>query len=227
MSLAYGPQRLRGVEHCVDANVGLHFAHVDRLDLLVEHFGADLIVIEHVAQEWMRRAQQQLAKPAATANASERTLYATDLLVRDAARRLMVATPRYAGTDLEHFTCSLGMPVELDQDCEASLAGLRQVLMERAGLDPDSEHPKSNFGECACIAYVRLGLGVRTAAQGVLLSNDRNAVDFARLRGVRFRTSRQILDQIVAEGRLGLSSAAADALFTQMRQVSEVAAHLR
>jgi hypothetical protein len=225
--LRYGTSRLAGVEHCVDANVGLHFAHVDKLDLLTAHFGADLVVVEHVAQEWLRRATKTLARPVATATDAARAAYQTDLLVRDAARKLMVAQSRYAGTTTEHYTCSLGTPVELDQDCEATLAGLREALMELAQLDPDSEHPRSNYGECACIAYVRIGLGVRAPAHGVLLSNDRSAVNFAHLRGVRYRTTRQILDQIVAEGRLGLTATEGDELFTRMRDVSEVTPDLR
>lgn len=217
------------MQHCVDANVGLHFAHVGRLDLLREHYGDDLVVVESVAQEWVRRASKQLIRPSRGAAPAERAAYDRDVLVRAASRLLMVARQARSttGDSLEEYQCSLGEPVELPQELAGQLEGARAALMDSFGLDPDDEHAASNYGECACILYLRAGRGPTEPAEGAILTNDWRADSYARLRGVRRRSTREVLDQIVSEGRLGLTASTADELHERMTEVSQVSPKLR
>lgn len=159
-------------QHCLDTGVGISFAHVNRLDLLVNLFTGRLQVVDDVVDEVVQRATRVLPEGHAP----------VDQLVRVACQRVRTCINN---SDIMAVTVSGG-----------SHERIRALMRRMRELDPSPNLGKHR-GEAATIAYAE-----SLRPRGIILTNDGAAQKVAQENGVPWHSSASLLRLIVRGGHL-------------------------
>lgn len=206
------PDRHPGARYWVETNIGIAFAHANRLDLLATHLGDQLSYVEDVLAEWELRAERIVTPPAAGAGADDRAEYQQRRRVRAACQRLLSDAPRI-----------LGEPVELPLTEAERVNAYRRELAALPPAGPAPTDVWSDRGECASV----LAADLRPHEVAVLLTNDAKATKLAYNHGVATRSMVGLLREMVRAGTCGLTAEQAWGLYDQMTQVTNLRADLR
>lgn len=159
-------------QHCLDTGVGISFAHVNRLDLLVDLLTGRLLAVDDVVDEVVNRATGPL----------EAGHDPVDQLVKVACQRVRTCI---SGSDIVAVTVSGG-----------SHERIRALMRRMRELDPSPNLGKHR-GEAATIAYAE-----SLRPRGIILTNDGAAQTVAEESGVPWHSSASLLRLMVRGGRL-------------------------
>lgn len=193
--------------YLLDTGVGVAFAYVDRLDLLVTHYGPQLRYVDTVAVEWRVHAKRTV-RPLRDGHSAE------DKRRHDELTALKVAGARLHATAVELF----GAPIETTDD---DLDAVDALVAELCALHPPRPvEDGSDRGECASV-HVAVQLrnrqatgtsddevGGRSSADQsgvrvvVLCANDGRARRLASNYGVAHRNMHSVLREMVIADHL-------------------------
>lgn len=211
-----GPDRQPDTEYWLDTCVGLSFAHVGRLDLLLTHYGPALVVVQDVHSEADLLAHRSVAPAPRGASAEERASRQKRIRVKDAARAL--CGPAGLRT--------LGVPVEVPL---SQAEQVRQYRNDLAALPESQPAPAeddewSHLGEAAivCAFELRRAAAGPAATPSAMLSNDAKARLLGKQHGMAGRTVVDVLREMARDQFNALTAASAWDLYLQMTQVSDV-----
>jgi len=211
-----GPDRHPDAEYWLDTCVGLSFVHVGRLDLLIQHYGPALRVVQDVHNEADQLAHRDVAPPRRGASDEEREVREKRLRVKAAAKALC------APTGLR----TLGVAVEVPQ---AEAEQVRQYRHDLAALPESQPAPAENdawshLGEAAivCAFELRRAAAGPAVAHSAMLSNDAKARLLGKEHGMAGRTVADVLREMARARLDAMTAASAWALYLQMTQVSDI-----
>jgi hypothetical protein len=156
--------------HCLDTGVGISFAHVNRLDLLINFLTGRLQAVDDVVDEVLERATGTL----------EAGHDHVDRLVKVACQRVR--------------TCITGSDIVTVTVWGASHERIRALMRRMRELDPSPNLGKHR-GEAATIAYAE-----SLRPRGIILTNDGAAQKVAQESGVPWHSSASLLRLMVRGG---------------------------
>lgn len=192
----------------LETNGGIAFEHVGRLDLMVEHYGAQLAVVDDVHAEWDKWSDPPPRVPSQYAPDDVRDDYKRKLLLWQICGRLVATGPAV-----------LGEPVTLQLTETDNVNRLRDelALMPIAGPLPDPADPWRDRGECASVRAADL-----RDPPAVLITNDGKATRLAYNHGIAARTTAEVLREMVLADTGGLTAGQAWDLHRQMTRVAKM-----
>jgi hypothetical protein len=192
----------------LETNGGIAFEHVGRLDLVVEHYGTQLAVVDAVHAEWDKWSDPPPKAP---------SQYAPDDIRRDYQRKLLLW--QICGRLVATATDVLGEPVELPLTETDNVNRLRDelALMPVAGPLPDPDDPWKDRGECASVRAADL-----REPPAILITNDGKAARLAFNHGIAARTTAEVLREIVLAGTGSLTCDDAWHLHQQMTHAAKM-----
>jgi hypothetical protein len=203
-----GNERHPDATYWLETNAGIAFQHCGRLDLLAEHYGEQLKVVDDVHAEWENLAERAIRSPMPWATEEERE----DLLQRSRVRTAAMGLVADA-------TLVLGPAVQLPLSEADAVNTLRIELaaLPVAAPPPDDDDPWTDRGECASVRAADL-----RPPPAVLATNDAKGGRLAHNHGIAVRTTAEVLREMVLAGTGSLTATQAWGLHLQMTQVTRM-----
>lgn len=180
------PDRDPDAVYILDSGVGLAFAHVNRLDLLADHYADQLEYVEDVLIEWRSQSTIPIFTLEPGHTADDKT-----------TRENLIALKTAATTCLTQVPALFGNHVDLGED---ELENVDNLITELCALHPARANTGDDRGECAS---VRLGELRRDGKRVIVLcSNDDRGRRLANNHGIAWRNAGTVLREMVREDRL-------------------------
>ena len=205
-----GENRDPGAVYLLDSGVAFAFGHIQRIDLLHEHYGAQLRYVDDVMVEIRSRKGSVPQLPVAGSSQAMFDEYKRDRAIKKACISLVVDLPRL-----------FGEPISLDYDDQTQVDALVAELCRLQGVEPSGARHR---GECATVHYGKK-LSPSDVNIVVICANDDGARLLAANHTIGHRNMHTVLREMVRDERLTKDEAWH--LYERSTQVTQLPAHAR